>query len=51
MIIETLHFGEVEIDEKSILDFEEGIPGLMILKSLQYYLIWKTSLLLNGFRL
>lgn len=27
MIIKTKHFGEVEIDEKSIIHFEEGLPG------------------------
>lgn len=27
MIIKTMHFGEVEIDEKSILYFDEGLPG------------------------
>lgn len=28
MIIPTAHFGEVEIDEKKILTFENGLPGL-----------------------
>ncbi|HEY5586494.1 MAG TPA: flagellar assembly protein FliW [Ruminiclostridium sp.] len=27
MIIETKHFGEIEINEENILNFEEGIPG------------------------
>lgn len=27
MIINTMHFGEVEIDEKTIINFEEGLPG------------------------
>lgn len=27
MIIKTTHFGEIEINEEKILDFEEGIPG------------------------
>lgn len=27
MIIETTHFGEIEISEENILDFEEGILG------------------------
>jgi len=27
MIIKTMHFGEIEIDEKTIIVFEEGIPG------------------------
>lgn len=33
MKIKTLHFGEIEIDEKSILRFEEGIPGFEDIKS------------------
>ncbi len=28
MLIPTAHFGEVEIDEKKILTFEKGLPGL-----------------------
>lgn len=28
MLVNTKFFGEIEIDEKSILNFEEGIPGL-----------------------
>lgn len=28
MIIQTAHFGEVEIDEGNILLFEQGLPGL-----------------------
>ena len=28
MKIPTAHFGEVEIDEKKILYFEKGLPGL-----------------------
>jgi flagellar assembly factor FliW len=28
MMIPTAHFGEVEIDEKKILTFEKGLPGL-----------------------
>lgn len=28
MIIQTAHFGEVEIDDKKILTFENGLPGL-----------------------
>lgn len=27
MIIKTMHFGEVEIDENAIIEFVEGIPG------------------------
>jgi len=27
MIIDTKHFGEIEINEENILNFEEGIPG------------------------
>lgn len=27
MIMETKHFGQIEIDEESIIYFEEGIPG------------------------
>lgn len=27
MMIESTHFGEIEINEENILDFEEGIPG------------------------
>lgn len=33
MIIKTMHFGEVEVDEKSIIHFEEGIPGFDDIKS------------------
>lgn len=40
MIIETFHFGEVEIDEKSILEFEEGIPGFEDIKK---YIILNSS--------
>lgn len=32
MKINTLHFGELEIDENSILCFEEGIPGFEDIK-------------------
>lgn len=28
MIIQTAHFGEVEIDDNKILTFENGLPGL-----------------------
>jgi len=28
MKIQTAHFGEVEIDDKNILTFEKGLPGL-----------------------
>lgn len=28
MIIQTAHFGQVEIDENNILFFEKGLPGL-----------------------
>lgn len=28
MIIQTAHFGEVEIDDNKILTFEKGLPGL-----------------------
>ena len=28
MLIDTLRFGEVEIDEKKLLTFDDGIPGL-----------------------
>jgi len=28
MIIPTVHFGEVEIDETKIITFEDGLPGL-----------------------
>jgi len=27
MIIETKHFGEIEVDEADIIEFEEGLPG------------------------
>jgi flagellar assembly factor FliW len=27
MILETKHFGEIELDEKSILKFDSGLPG------------------------
>lgn len=27
MLINTMYFGEVEVDENSIINFEEGVPG------------------------
>ncbi|MEN8907332.1 MAG: flagellar assembly protein FliW [Clostridiales bacterium] len=32
MNLNTKHFGEIEIDEKGILDFPEGLPGFENLK-------------------
>lgn len=32
MIVTTMHFGEVEVSEDSIIHFEEGIPGFEDLK-------------------
>lgn len=32
MIIQTLHFGEVDIDDNNILTFEDGIPGFENIK-------------------
>lgn len=32
MLLQTKHFGEIEIDEKSILRFESGLPGFEPLK-------------------
>lgn len=33
MKINTLHFGQLEIDENSVLKFEEGLPGFEDIKS------------------
>lgn len=32
MLLETKHFGEIEIDEKSIIVFDSGLPGFEELK-------------------
>ena len=32
MLLQTKHFGEIEIDEKSILRFDSGLPGFELLK-------------------
>jgi flagellar assembly factor FliW len=37
MLINTKHFGELEIDEKGIIIFDEGLPGFEDLK--QYALL------------
>ncbi len=37
MLLQTKHFGEIEIDEKSIIEFDSGLPGFEELK--EYTLI------------
>jgi flagellar assembly factor FliW len=32
MLLQTKHFGEIEVSEKSILRFESGLPGFELLK-------------------
>jgi len=32
MLIDTRHFGQIEIDEKGIIDFPEGLPGFEYVK-------------------
>ena len=32
MVIQTTRFGEIEVDEKKIIEFEKGIPGIEELK-------------------